>query len=353
MTRPMIERLEIENYGCIKKAGFALTPLHAFIGPNDSGKSTILRAVRTLASAVSAETGVSQDVVGALSAMKNGFRLGVESASRFFVELVRGGSEGDGPLTLSYGQVTTAGRTSSGAGTFSYGAARAIDHPAVAALRGAQMLRLDPDRLRAPTNEIVDGQPARLFDERGLGLASAYQALVNRDVERFRELLTGVRGLFRDVNLLQVKTPSAGTRTLAIELNSGEVVSAQFMSEGLLYYLAFAILPYLDPTALLLVEEPENGLHPARIADVMHVLREISKTTQVLVATHSPLVINEMQPNEVTVVRRRGEEGTTGVVMKDTKDFAVRSSAYVLGELWLAYANGVDESPLIDGGPRP
>ena len=40
-----IERVGIENLGCIKKIDVTLTPLHAFIGPNDSGKSTILRGI--------------------------------------------------------------------------------------------------------------------------------------------------------------------------------------------------------------------------------------------------------------------------------------------------------------------
>jgi predicted ATPase len=44
-----IQQLEIQNYGCIRKATVALSPLQALIGPNDSGKSTVLRALRTIA----------------------------------------------------------------------------------------------------------------------------------------------------------------------------------------------------------------------------------------------------------------------------------------------------------------
>lgn len=125
------------------------------------------------------------------------------------------------------------------------------------------------------------------------------------------------------------------------------------MSEGLLYYLAFAVLPYLDPTALLLIEEPENGLHPARIAEVMRVLRAISETTQVIIATHSPLVVNELRADEVTVVTRSPETGTKATLIQDTPDFEERAKVYALGELWLSYANGEDEGPLLHGGPRP
>ena len=49
MTYEPIRKLEIERYGCIRAASFCLSPLHALIGPNDSGKTTTLRALRTAA----------------------------------------------------------------------------------------------------------------------------------------------------------------------------------------------------------------------------------------------------------------------------------------------------------------
>ena len=44
----MLHELKIANYGPVVQATIELTPLHALIGPNDSGKSTVLRALRTL-----------------------------------------------------------------------------------------------------------------------------------------------------------------------------------------------------------------------------------------------------------------------------------------------------------------
>jgi ABC-type polar amino acid transport system ATPase subunit len=41
-----VEKIEIRNFGCIRDVKLSLTRLHALIGPNDSGKSTILRAIR-------------------------------------------------------------------------------------------------------------------------------------------------------------------------------------------------------------------------------------------------------------------------------------------------------------------
>lgn len=97
---------------------------------------------------------------------------------------------------------------------------------------------------------------------------------------------------------------------------------------------------------MILVEEPEKGLHPSRIAEVMRVLRKISETTQVVLATHSPLVVNELKPEEVTLVTRTKEAGTTFTPITEPPNFKKRSDAYALGELWLNYADGISEAPL-------
>jgi predicted ATPase len=214
-------------------------------------------------------------------------------------------------------------------------------------LRPARLLRLEPDELRAPTELITEGRAVDFLNERGRGLPAIFDVLVNRDVESFVAILQRIRGLFPSVQKLGLSNPGGATKAMEVWLAGGRRVTAEFMSEGLLYYLAFAALPYLSPTSAILIEEPENGLHPARIAEVMRVLREVSKTTQVLIATHSPLVINEMQPEEVTVVTRPSiEEGTRVTLIKDTPNFEQRSKVYALGELWLSYADGNLEAPL-------
>jgi predicted ATPase len=269
-TEP-IERLIIKNYGCIKDVEIRLTRLHAFIGPNDSGKSTILRFIR-------------------------------EDIKR---------SQGQIPL----------------------------------------LLHLTPSDLRAPTYLIPDGETAQFQNDHGRGLPSVYDTIASRDIEGFLRIQSDMRELFPTMKKLQLRNPSNSTKALAIELEDGTQVPAEQMSEGMLYYLAFAALSHIEPTSVLLVEEPENGLHPARIADVMRILREISQETQVLIATHSPLVVNELEPDEVSVVTRRPGEGTKVTPIRQTPNFEERSKIYALGELWLSYADGTYEEPLLEG-PR-
>lgn len=189
-------------------------------------------------------------------------------------------------------------------------------------------------------------------DERGAGLAGVYDAIINRDVDAFGEIASQVRSLFPSVAKIGLTNVTSSTKAIAVTLRDGTVVPAGAMSEGLLYFLGFAALPYIRETRLILVEEPENGLHPARVAEVMGVLRKVSEHSQVVMATHSPLVVNELEGHEVSVITR-DESGTHATLIKDTPSFEERSQVYALGELWVSYSDGERETPLLEGGPRP
>jgi hypothetical protein len=197
-------------------------------------------------------------------------------------------------------------------------------------LAGSMLFRLEPDSLRQPTNLIPDGAPLRFMNSLGLGLPTIYDAIVTRDLPAYMALNDDLRRLFPAVKSIRLKNHSQSQKAFGVHLQTGASVGADFMSEGMLYFLAYAALRYLDPHAVILIEEPENGLHPSRVHDVMNILKEISKTTQVVIATHSPLVINELQPDEVTVVTRDATKGTQLTPIKDTPRFEERSKVYAL-----------------------
>lgn len=136
---------------------------------------------------------------------------------------------------------------------------------------------------------------------------------------------------------------------LAAELKDGTRVGVETLSEGFLYAVAFAALRHMDSVSILCVEEPENGLHPARIREVMNVLRDLSQRgTQVLLTTHSPLVVNELRPDEVTVVTRPAG-GSVATRLIDVPLYRERTERDGLlpGEFWVSYCDGITEAPLL------
>lgn len=347
MDRPFIEKLRIQGYGCIRDATLRLTPLHALIGPNDSGRSTVLRALRTLSLLATSERGDSAEERALLDVIlqqkSDAVSFAVSSRGATWTTEYRNGERResvdlDGERHAETGVTGLWGRTRFAPGN-------GAEAP-FSAVQGSYLVRLDPDAMRAATPLIPDGAPLRFQDDRGTGLAAIYDAIVTRDLSVYMAINDQLRRLFAPVKSLGLKNPTGGTKAIGVQLQDGTFVPAQQMSEGMLYFLAFAALPHLEPTSLLLIEEPENGLHPARIAEVMRILRDVSGTMQVVLATHSPLVINELEGHEVTVLTRTVEEGTRARLLSETFNYEERSKIYANGELWLSYSNGEDERDL-------
>lgn len=64
-----------------------------------------------------------------------------------------------------------------------------------------------------------------------------------------------------------------------------------------------------DPrTPLVVIEEPENSVHPWALRNLVEAFRTASKQKQILLTTHSPILIDQLKPEEVWVVRKPGTE---------------------------------------------
>ncbi|HEY4244910.1 MAG TPA: ATP-binding protein [Kofleriaceae bacterium] len=307
MNRPYVEHLHVRNFGCLKDVEVELTQLHAFIGPNDSGKSTLLRALRWLWYRPSDAAVRDAEITARTSANAVVKSTDTYNWNPSLGGSLRGGGAPFGPV---------------------------------------RSLRLDPDMMRAPSRLIKHSDPIAL-GERGEGLPAVYDALLSRHLEHFIAISERFVELFPTAKSIQLTNTSDDRKALSIKLVDGTNVEANELSEGMLYWLAFASIPYLERTPLVVIEEPENGLHPARIREVMASLRELSATTQIILATHSPLVINELRPEEVTLLTRPGIEGTVATPLTATRNFAQRAKLYQPGELWLNYADGELESDLV------
>jgi predicted ATPase len=94
---------------------------------------------------------------------------------------------------------------------------------------------------------------------------------------------------------------------------------------------------------LVLVEEPENGVYPKRLEEVMDLIRRLRKlpserpAPQIIITTHSPYVLSSFRPDEVTLmVRRHGTGPAQARPLRDAPNIEERlgSGEFYLGELW-------------------
>ncbi len=155
---------------------------------------------------------------------------------------------------------------------------------------GIRCLQLNPRRMREPCPAIASDE----FALDGSNLPKVVKDLKEKEPKRFQRWLENVKFEFRDVQDIEVRRREEDNALyLVLRYASGYEVKQWGISEGLLRCLALTLLTYLPEKGgpVWLIEEPENGVHPQAIALVIESLSTLYES-QVLIATHSPLILN-------------------------------------------------------------
>lgn len=108
------------------------------------------------------------------------------------------------------------------------------------------------------------------------------------------------------------------------------------LSDGTLRFICLATL-LLQPRALMpsmiLLDEPELGLHPTALTLLVEMLRGASKSSQVLAATQSATLLDHLTPDEVIVAEQ--ENGASTFRRLEEAALTGWLEEYSLGDLWL------------------
>lgn len=113
-------------------------------------------------------------------------------------------------------------------------------------------------------------------------------------------------------------------------------------SDGSIRFISLATaLLQPNPPSTIVIDEPELGLHPAAISILAELIQVASMRTQVIVATQSPMLIDQFNVDDIIVMNR--ENGASTMKRLDSKEFSVWLEDYSVGELWT--------KNIIEGGP--
>jgi predicted ATPase len=116
---------------------------------------------------------------------------------------------------------------------------------------------------------------------------------------------------------------------------SDQYFGASSLSDGTLRFIALSTL-FLQPAdqrpSVILVDEPELGLHPYAIGILASLIRQASVNTQVIVSTQSSPLVDYFQPDEV-LVADRVDRGTQ-ITHLDSARLDKWLQDYSLGQLW-------------------
>lgn len=148
------------------------------------------------------------------------------------------------------------------------------------------------------------------------------------------ELLESLRILYEGIEDFHV-TVEGGNVLLFLQEKGGREIPATRLSDGTLRYLCLlAILLHPDPPPLAAIEEPELGLHPDVIPHLAELLIRASARTQLVVTTHSRMLVDALSHQPSSVVVCSQEDGESRFARLDAKALKAWLDKYSLGELW-------------------
>lgn len=160
---------------------------------------------------------------------------------------------------------------------------------------------------------------------------------LNRLKTRFpmakKAILNGLKDLYEGIHDFDVLVEGG---TVQVFFTEGEfVIPATRLSDGTLRYLCLlAILCDPEPPPLICIEEPELGLHPDILPKLGDLLRAASERTQIIVTTHSDILVDTMTETPDAVVVCSKNQGQTTMERLNPDDLSEWLKKYRLGQLW-------------------
>lgn len=364
----MISKLRIQNFKCLKDVQLDLAPLTVLIGPNDSGKTSLLEALRLPGEAFLARPIFFSDGQPGTYAMFRSrgelesvmWRRDSRHPMEWKFDISADGMSGDvgwmlgnasnmwirlggtillqldimlNTLSTVWAQITERVRAE---------AEQEQILRCLSQLQTSAIYKFNPVQLRSPSVPS-----AETLASTGQNLAAILDTMMTgTEREGFNELertlkqeCPTLKGITlrtgRDSNLGVIKSIEyllAGTGKVAIP--------AVHASDGVMLLTAYLALAYGNTPEIILLEEPENGLHPSRLKMIVDLLRKMTtgevgnRKRQIILTTHSPLLLNCCQKEEVRIVRRNEEGATTVTPMAEAPGIDKLLGEFAIGELW-------------------
>ncbi|HAU32267.1 MAG TPA: ATP-binding protein [Desulfotomaculum sp.] len=157
----------------------------------------------------------------------------------------------------------------------------------------------------------------RGFKPDGSNLPWVAARLREKAPERFRDWVAHLQTALPDLkDIRTIERADDKHRYLVIEYQGGLSIPSWMVSDGTLRLLALTIPAYLlDFKGIYLIEEPENGIHPRAVETLFQSLSSVYGA-QILLATHSPVILSLAEADKVLCFAKTSE-GTTDIVPGD------------------------------------
>ena len=325
MASDLLQSITIEGFKSIRSIkDLPLRPINILIGANGSGKSNFLEAFVFLGNV---EVGGIDSYVEIHGGAEKLFYFGSKTTKQisFRVRSAKG-------IHLNAQYIYAGNDRLAGVGSTAWWGESKPNLPSWTRFQFHDTGHHSPIK---KTNQIDDNRSLR---PDGSNLAAFLYLLKLRYRESYdliRKTVQQVAPFFED---FQLEPLALNLDTIKLEwqhTRSDQYFDASSFSVGTLRFIALATL-FLQPVELrpsvILVDEPELGLHPYAIGLLASLIKQASKDTQVIAATQSPLLLDYFDPEDILVANR--VEGETRIERLNSESLAEWLKDYSLGQLW-------------------
>lgn len=280
----MIESLSIRNFKALREVNVALKPLTVIVGPNASGKSSILQAIALYLRPSKIPKGEARDLLRSWNSSEGPTITAVVDGVHLPLDISK--LPGMPPFTISVERLE-----------------RLPWDPV--------LLDLEPRKLAAPS---IRKSVSLSLPSDGEGLSSLLGALMVEKQGRFDKIVERLRSVVpsvEDVRLRPVSLDAGVGYEIVFDMLGARDVPAEAASHGTLLTLGvLAALSVHEGPQVVLIDDLEKGLHPKAMSSFLRQLRGLQDSQLQIVATsHSPYLIDCVEAGEVllTSIDEKGD----------------------------------------------
>jgi len=364
----MINRVTIKNFKPFREITTDLEPLTVFVGPNASGKTSILEALHYLSQTVNTDphdlfVGERWPVDIQHKGTDNGICISAGSSLHrkgFEYRLVLGkipkkhGGNKASPWTIEWDMGDVSGIATD---QFHTKHRASGDRVVFKDLSHAVFIRLDPRKLALSSHLDMKTR----FENGGSGLPVALVDLKVEDSDRYNTVVEGLKSVVPaiiDIRLKKIEITETKLEMIEIDgkllprniihsqegwgiqfdTTAGKNIPASSMSEGTLLVLGLlTVLAKADKPTLILLDDIDRALHPKAQYDLISLIRKLMKNNpdlQIIATSHSPYLLDHLKPEEIRLTTL-DENGCAQVgKLTDHPDFEKWKETMRPGEFW-------------------
>lgn len=166
-------------------------------------------------------------------------------------------------------------------------------------------------------------------------LAPILYRLEQEDIRRYESICSNIGRILPGFDRFTIEESEGKVQLRWKAKWSDKTFAAHLTSAGSLRFFALVTLLNLPPEMLpdiLLIDEPEIGLHPSAVDLLGSMIKSVAAERQVIVATQSPLLVDSFGLDEIMVLDL--QEGRTSIRVLNADDYQVWLEEYSPGDLW-------------------